>query len=407
MRFVRSSQANAGAQPPLWPVAVILAAVYAPFLMARLTTYNALWFVHIGRQMLGASHSSTVITPAVGWGSSVGYDGQYYWALAVDPVHAQDYMPTNGGFVYSRVLYPGLARVLGLGSVGAVPYTMLAINLLAVVAGTLAVAAWLRRRGLSPGLALIYGLFPGLVFCVFRDLTEPLAFALVALAGLVFDRRSQTSTAWAAVLLAFAGLTRETTLVFAVPAALAVAGAEWDPLRSSAVTRWRRATLFLVTTIGPLLVWRAIVSQLIGGPTQERGSGLRWFIPFGGILHYWPWDAQHWLIVLTVILPTVAALLGAVVLFRRPRMRALGLLLAFNAAAFVVFLPSDVDVDYGAAGRAAIGVVLASLVCLPAWSSQGRRLSRPAATVAVLWSLPWFVVASIVVGAPGIGLVTS
>lgn len=395
-----------GVEQPLWPVAVILAAVYAPFLVARLTAYNALWFVHIGRQMLGASHSSAVISPTVGWTSPVGYDGQYYWALAVDPVHAKDYMPTNGGFVYSRVLYPGLARALSFGSAEAVPYAMLAINLLAVVVGTLAIAAWLRRRGLSPGLALIYGLFPGLVFCVFRDLTEPLAFAFVALAGVVFDQRSRYSTAWAAVFLALAGLTRETTLVFAIPAALALAGARWDPLRSSAAARWRRASLFLAATLGPLLVWRVIVAQIVAGPTQERGRGLRWFVPFGGIAHYWPWDAQHWLIVLTVILPTVAALLGAMVLLRRPRMRLLGLLVALNATAFVVFLPSDVDVDYGAAGRAALGVVLASLACLPAWS-QGTRLSRPAVAVALLWSLPWFVIASIAVGAPGIGLVTS
>ena len=42
------------------------------------------------------------------------------------------------------------------------------------------------------------------------------------------------------------------------------------------------------------------------------------------------------------------------------------MLLLLTSAAFVIFLPADVDVDYGAAGRAALGVVLAWIACLPA-----------------------------------------
>ena len=53
--------------------------------------------------------------------------------------------------------------------------------------GTLALALWLRARRYSPWFALLYAAYPGLIFCVVRDLTEPVAFALVALALLVFD----------------------------------------------------------------------------------------------------------------------------------------------------------------------------------------------------------------------------
>jgi hypothetical protein len=390
----------------LWPVLAILVLVYGPFLVARLTSFNALWFVHIGRQMLGVSSTSNVITPDVGWQSSVGYDGQYYWALAVDPVHAKDYMPTNGGFVYSRPLYPGLSRVLALGSPSVVPYTMLIINLLAVAVATLAIAVWLRRRSLSPRLALLYGLFPGVVFSAFRDLTEPLAFALVALAGLALDSRSRRSVAAAAALLALAGLTRETTLVFAVPAVLLIAAGGGYGRSVVRSVRFRRAALFLIAAVGPLLVWRAIVHQYVGGPTQERGSSLRWFVPFDGLLHYLPWDGQHQLIVLTVVVPAVAALVGAVFLLRQPSTRAYGVVLALNALAFVVFLPRDVDVDYGAAGRASIGVVLALLACLPSWKT-GQRLSRPATWLVAFWSLPWYLIASTLLGLPGIALITT
>ena len=144
----------------------------------------------------------------------------------------------------------------------------------------------------------------------------------------------------------------------------------------------------------------------MSGPTQERGDGLRSLIPFHAIGDYWPWDSQHVLIVASVVLPTVAALLSVPVLLRRSATRALGALLALAAAAFVVFLPSGVDVDYGAAGRAAIGVVLASLACLPAWSRDGRP-TLYATAVTFLWSLPWYLLTSAALGVPGFTLVTS
>ena len=406
MRSRRETAARKVSRRRLWPVAVVLVAFYAPFLVARLTAHNAYWFVHVGRQMLEASNSSTVITPALGWQSEVGYDGQYYFAVAVDPAHAKNHMPPGiAGFVYSRPVYPALSGALGAQSTAAVPYAMLIINLLAVGAGTLAIGAWLRRRGVSPLFSLLYGLYPGLIFAVFRDLTEPLAFSLVALAAVVLDRRSRTSLIVGATLLALAGLTRETTLVFALGAAVAMLGGRWAAGTTS-FARWRRSILFLTACVGPLLVWRAVVGQFVSGPTQERGDGLRSVIPFHGMADYWPWDDQHVLIAISVLLPTVAALVSVPRLLRQPDARALGLMLGLNAAAFVVFLPTAVDVDYGAAGRAAIGVVVATIACLPAWS-RGGRPSPYAATVVLTWSLPWYALMSGALGIAGLTLITS
>jgi len=44
----------------------------------------------------------------------------------------------------------------------------------------LALAFWLKRRGLSPWFALVYGLYPGLFIAMTLDLTEPLAYARLA-----------------------------------------------------------------------------------------------------------------------------------------------------------------------------------------------------------------------------------
>jgi hypothetical protein len=400
--MLRSGESRAGtrARPRLWPVAVVLVAFYTPFLVARLSQHDAYWFVHVGRQMLDAGRTSTEITPALGWQSEVGYDGQYYFALAVDPAHADDYMPGGiAGIVYSRPVYPALAGMLGASSTSAVPWAMLILNLVAVGAGTLAVASWLRRRRVSPWFALLYGLFPGLIFAVFRDLTEPTAFALVTLAAVTLDRRTRGAVVLAAALFSLAGLTRETTLVFAVGAAVALLGADWR-------ARWPRSILFLAGCVAPLLVWRLVVGQLVSGPTQERGDGLRSLIPFNGLAEYWPWDTQHVLIVVSIVLPTLLALAGVPRLLGRWRTRPVGVTLGLNAAAFVVFLPSGVGVDYGAAGRAAVGVVLATVACLPAWCMNGRP-TRYAASVAFLWSLPWYALVCAGLGIAGLTLITT
>src|SRR5258706_5599809 len=141
-------------------------------------------------------------------------------------------MPGTAGIVYSRVFYPAVSRVASLGSVTALPYAMLAINLLAVLAGTLAIALWLVKRGFSPWPALLYGLYPGLVVTAFRDLTEPLAYALAAFAVLAFDGRRTRRLALSALLFALAVLTRETIVPFALAGAAALALED---------RRWRRA----------------------------------------------------------------------------------------------------------------------------------------------------------------------
>ena len=204
------------------PVVVCVAIFYAVFVSVRLEQHGALWFVHIGSHFLAAAHTSDVIRPSIGAQNTFGYDGQYYFALAADPSHGHDYMDGNAGVVYSRPVYSAVSRAASLGSVTALPYAMLVINLLAVLAGTTAVALWFVKRGFSPWPALLYGLFPGLIVGVFRDLTEPLAFGLAALAVLAFDRTRTRRLVISAILFALAVLTRETIVPFALAGAAAL-----------------------------------------------------------------------------------------------------------------------------------------------------------------------------------------
>jgi hypothetical protein len=405
-----------GSEGPLqgsWPkvagVLLCTMALYGAVVAADLSSQNAYWFVHVGKQSLTAASTSKRIVPSLGWQSPIGYDGQYYYFLALDPRHAKDYMGAKAGYIYSRPLYPALARVASLGSTKRLPDAMLAVNLAAIALGTLALALWLRARRYSPWFALLFSAYPGLIFCVARDLTEPLAFALVAVALLVFDTGRNSRVAMAAVLFALAGLTRETTLLFAAAAALAlVLQDRRQSLRSPAA--WRRALLFLAGAVIPLFAWRQIIGHYVAGPTQENAGGAHALIPFAGLTSYWPWHGQHLLIVGSVVLPAAVSAVIAALLLRRRVSVVWPLLLLANIVAFVVFLPAPIYVDYGAAGRAAVGVVLAAVYCLPALTGglnggglKDRASKRDVVLLrgaTALWSPVWFFWIGLLLGLP-------
>jgi hypothetical protein len=385
------------------PVVVCVAIFYAVFVSVRLEQHDALWFLHIGSHFLAAAHTSDVIRPSIGAQNAFGYDGQFYFALAADPSHAHDYMDGNAGVVYSRPVYSAASRAASLGSVTALPYAMLVINLIAVLAGTTAVALWFVKRGFSPWPALLYGLFPGLIVGVFRDLTEPLAFGLAALAVLAFDRTRTRRLVVSAILFALAVLTRETIVPFALAGAAALA---LDDRGRHVDGWWRRAAAFAAATCGPLLLWRLVVMLWIHQPTQEVGHERGWILPLHGIWSWWPFDGDHWLIVLAVTLPALAAGAGALVLLRRRQSLVPAGLLLVNVLLYVVWLPRAVYIDDSAASRAALGVVLAAMYCLPAWwSAQRGRVV--VATGGLALSIGWYLMAALLLGVSGFQNITT
>jgi hypothetical protein len=348
----------------------------------RIEQHGVRWFVHLGREFETSAHTSSKIGPQLGWQSEIGYDGQYYFGVAVDPVHAKDYMGDRAGYVYGRLGFPLVAGLLGGGSVDVVPYTMLAIELAAVLAATVAIALWLKRRGLPVWLALLYGLYPGLIFSVFHDLTEPLAFAFAAVGMLALQRRR----VWlSAALLALAILTRETTFPFALAAAASLAFAD---------RAWRRPVGYLAATFVPAIVWRAVVASFTGEQTAPSGIPA----PLGG-LTAWRFDQEHRLIVATVVVPAVLAAAGALLVLRVDPVAACLVLL--NVALYVVFLQAPNYVDYGSAGRDAIPVVLSTIFCL-----RSERRALPLYAALALSSLPAFLAVAARLDLRGLDLIT-
>jgi hypothetical protein len=168
---------------------------------------------------------------------SSGYDGQFYYRLALDPFtsKATDAGITldNPPYRHQRFLYPFIVHLVSFGDARRVPIALVATNFvffcaLAWIAGGLAQSA--KRHALW-GLLIVAN--PGFLITYSRDLVEIVEAAFL-LGSVLLIRRGKPG--WAALTLTLAVLTRETSLIFAVAAALVFAA---DRLRGRATPRLR------------------------------------------------------------------------------------------------------------------------------------------------------------------------
>jgi hypothetical protein len=374
-----------------WAVAGCALMVYALWIATYLFAgHDIRDFINVGTRFVRQSDVSPVIRvdPTYQYRSpdGIGYDGQFAYYIALDPPNARYYMDFPA-YRYTRILYPMLARLLSGGQPTLTPYVMVAINWLAVGAATLALAAWLKRRGRSPWLALIYSFSIGLFTAMQADLNEPLAFACLAAAIYLFDFGGSRRALWAGACFALALLARETSAVFAAlyGLALLLEGASWESWRQRLAVNWRPAALLLGVAFAPLALYKTFLTLWLGSagiPEQVRFE----IIPFGGIISSWPWDGHRLVEVEGVVLPALICL--GLVLFalrRAPRSVTLWSLLV-NILFFVVLIPRLSFTDIFASSRLSTGVIFAALYCLPTFDAQlrGKRLWLVATTA--LWS---------------------
>lgn len=352
------------------PTRPVLAAAlaYAAFTLLGLALHGGspLWFVWIGERW----------ADGVAGGRS-GYDGQFAYYLARDGWAA---IPRLDAPAYrlSRVLYPLLAAALSAGDPRLLPWSMVAINYLAVVAGTAVLARWLAARATSPWWALAYAGCAGLVFAYSRDCTEPLAYALAA-AGTTrwLDRRRG---AWA--LLALAPLARETTALFAVGLAAA----------ATARRRWRDVAA-LVLTAAPMLSWQVYLTAHVPAPALDVVRLLE--LPLAGVFPIADLDPGRVAALLLLGLPLAALLPGALAWIWREPGAPGGWLIALGAL-LVLVAPAQSYLHVLGLARVAVGVVVALLLAFPALSPALRAAVTAIAVLPtliwlapMLWWAPW------------------
>jgi hypothetical protein len=213
-----------------------------------------------------------------------GYDGQFYYRMALAPT---DLATHSHGIVLddrlrrARIGYPALTHLAALGRARAVPSALIAVNVVAV-----AVIAWLGALlAVSLGLDALWGLllagYGGLVTSVGRDLTEPVELALLTAALLLLVRRRPVA---AAAAMTGAVLTRETALL--LPAALLLCAA-WGCVRDR--RRPHRQELLWLVPVAGWAAWE-VVCKLVYGQlpiTDETGNTGAPFAAFGHAVVRW------------------------------------------------------------------------------------------------------------------------
>lgn len=219
-----------------------------------------------------------------------GFDGQFYYYLALDP--SQPFICARhaprcaldiafGEERAERILYPYTASALTLGHPHAVPYALLLVNFVAILVITWLVGQMASEVGVSRWFGAAVGLYCGLGLGFLRDLADPYAVMWVVVA--IYLLRKQRPVL-AALAVAAALLTRE-QLILTLP----LLGAPLLVQR-----RWGLLAICSALALGPFIAWQVVLRALwgkwalIAGDTQGAGvaHGLS-PVPFSGLWNNW------------------------------------------------------------------------------------------------------------------------
>jgi hypothetical protein len=361
-RLEKYWQANRVAAMLAPTIVVGLAYLFILALYPLLRGYTSpLDFAHIGqRYCCGGSLNS------------IGYDGQFFYYMAVDPLHASIHMD-SAPFRYERILFSIVVWALSLGGHAALAsWWLLIVNVLGTLAGTAALAILLQRRGLSPWFSLAFGLYFGQFASITHDVPDGLAAAMVVFAALAIDReRWKEATLW----LVAAGLTRETTMIFAGAFAL-------DALFQR---RWGRAALLLSSAL-PLILWLIILRLWLGKTGLFASSAVNNVpkLPLAGLLSIASASPRFLITVVVIIIPAALALCWVAREIITKQWRASpGLLCAvvITIVWLVIFLSAAIYGDLASSTRIVIGLPLGWLLY------AAVRRSRALLWLATPWTL--------------------
>ena len=188
---------------------------------------------------------------------SGGYDGQSYHYVAHDPLNRTDigHAVPDPSRRFPRILVPGLAYLLALGSPAWIDRSLFGVNLLFLGLG----AYWLACLIPRPAWAVLYVLTPVALISLDR-MTVDLALTSLALGFAVYSNEDAAGPLWA--IFAAAALCRETgVLLFAAYA-----------LRLALFGQYRKIVLF-GSALLPAAVWNLWTGAGALGPP----------VPFYGI----------------------------------------------------------------------------------------------------------------------------
>jgi hypothetical protein len=328
--------------------ACVVACLYLLFigLDSLLHGHSALYYVHIGpRFTLHDPHAAP------------GYDGQFYYRFALDPLHATPFLD-HPAYRYQRMIYPMIVGLLSLGQESLIPYMLLLVNFISIVLGTELLARLLIKQQLSPWFSLAFGLYFGQATAFIFDTAEPLTYLFICLGLFLLSRQRSTG---AALCMGLAVLSRETAILF--------------PLSYLVLCllqkRWPDVLRFLLLSIAPTIAWYIVVAMLF--QTSGLSSAPRFeLIPFQGLFVFSHDPYRFLILFILMLIPTLLSWFLAakeVVQFRWTSVSWLAWLLNLVLVSWMSRLSY---VELVSAGRLSTGLVLAML--FHGWHTRNRSI---------------------------------
>jgi hypothetical protein len=251
------------------------------------------------------------------------HDGKYFFAQANDPWYLE---PERHAAVLDRpiyrgqrMLFPTIASGFGFFPPGAIVWSMLVTNLLALAIGAVLAAKLAAFWGLSPWMGIWVPLNIGLLFELEIGGAGIVAYACCL--GAVFALARQRT--WlASLLFAAAALSRETMVAFTV----GVLALWWLERRRFL---WR----ILITPLAAMAVWQVYLRFRLIGIAGVGGGWDAFAAPFIGMVEafrFWTTDAGN-LFVNVALLLIVLAFIPLTLRSRLP--------IAWGALPFVLIAP--------------------------------------------------------------------
>jgi hypothetical protein len=255
----------------------ITAVLYGVVVLGRLAYHqrDASFFITVGDAFYDPSLSPQKLST----GSRYGYDGQFYYRLALDPfTNARvEYgiRIDNPAYRQQRIVYPVLAHILALGRIPWVAWSMIVVNYLAVCGLAFSAARFAELFAMPAIYGLAIPFYPGVLLGLDRDLPDPLAISLMVCALYLLHSRRIT---FAACILALAVLTRETVILLA--AALFVHSA-WRALRRQSA--WTESVLLMIP-LATCAAWQLWIFARWGTFGPAAGSGNLHGVPLAAVI---------------------------------------------------------------------------------------------------------------------------
>jgi hypothetical protein len=244
---------------PIIPGLIALVAALA-FVLARWQTWakgDITRFILVGRHFATLSQLPRGVAVA----PTYGYDGQFFYRLALNPVnfsHIAYGIRVDQPYRYMRIGYPWLTWLVSFGQHVLVPVMLVVINIVAIGAIGYLGGMFARQGGRHALAGLVLPAYFGLLTSLSRDTAEPLAAACL-LGGLLAIRARRPVLA--GLLLAYGALTRESVMV----AVAAVAIVDFiGVIRRRRSVRPGRDDLAWALPAAAFVAWQVVVKVAVG-----------------------------------------------------------------------------------------------------------------------------------------------